>query len=140
MSASGTVVTLAGDAADEFDGVRVLVIDDSTTIRRGATAILQGAGCHVVTAVDGFAALAEIIETRPHIIFIDDLMPRLDGYQTCAVIKHNHAFKHVPVIVMANLDHHLDRVRGRMLGIDGYLTKPFDAAELLDAVRRHLAE
>jgi len=131
---------MARDMAHEFDGVRALIIDDSITIRRAATVILQRAGCEVATAADGFAAMAEIIETRPHIIFIDSLMPRLDGYQTCAVIKSNHTFQHVPVIIMSNLYHHLDRVRGRMLGIDGYLTKPFDNAELLGTVRRHLAE
>ena len=130
---------MSRDALHEFDGVRVLVIDDSITIRRAATAILERAGCDVVAAADGFAALAEIVEMRPHVILVDGLMPRLDGYQTCAVIRSNHKFRHVPVIIMSNLDHHLDRVRGGILGIDGYLTKPFDNAELLGTVRRHLA-
>jgi twitching motility two-component system response regulator PilG len=138
MPASGSVVNIAGDGTREFDGVRVLVIDDSTTIRRAATSILERVGCSVVSASDGFAALADIVEVQPDIIFVDSRMPRLDGYQTCAVIKQNVAFQHVPVIIMSNLDHHLDRVRGRMLGIDGYLTKPFGADELVYAVRRHL--
>lgn len=128
------------DAVNDLDGVRVLVIDDSITIRRAATAILRRAGCDVATVPDGFAALAEIIEMRPQVILVDSQMPRLDGYQTCAVIKSNYTFRHVPVILMSNLDRHLDRVRGGMLGIDGYLTKPFDNAELLGAVRRHLVE
>ena len=140
MPDAGTVVTMTRDADHEFDGVRVLVIDDSDTIRRAATAILRRVGCDVVTATDGFAALAEIIETRPHVILVDSVMPRLDGYQTCAVIKSNHIFRNVPVIIMNNLDRHLDRIRGGMLGIDGYLTKPFDNTELLGAVRRHLGE
>jgi twitching motility two-component system response regulator PilG len=140
MPDSGTVVTITRDAVHEFDGVRVLVIDDSDTIRRAATAILKRAGCDVATATDGFAALAEIVDMRPHVVFVDSLMPRLDGYQTCAVIRSNRKFQHVPVIIMSNLDHHLDRVRGGILGIDGYLTKPFDNAELLGTVRRHLAE
>lgn len=140
MPDTGTVVTMAREAGHEFDGVRVLVIDDSVTIRRAATAILRRAGCDVATATDGFSALAEIVESRPHVIFVDSQMPRLDGYQTCAVIKGNHAYRNVSVIIMSNLDNHLDRVRGGMLGIDGYLSKPFDNAELLDTVRRHLGE
>lgn len=124
--------------ADPLADVRVVLIDDSATIRGGARAVLGAAGCRVVTAADGFAALIHIVEHRPHVIFVDNHMPRLDGYQTCTLIKRNEHFRDVPVVLLTNLDHHVDRTRAHAAGIDGHLTKPFSGAELLDAVKRHL--
>ena len=122
---------------NEFQGVKVMVIDDSKTIRRTAETLLQKAGCEVITAVDGFSALAMITDHKPDIIFVDVMMPRLDGYQTCALIKHNHTFKKTPVIMLTSKDGLFDRARGRIVGSDQYLTKPFTRDELLDAVRNH---
>ena len=115
-----------------------MVIDDSKTIRRTAETLLQKAGCEVITAIDGFSALAMITDHKPDIIFVDVMMPRLDGYQTCALIKHNHTFKKTPVIMLTSKDGLFDRARGRIVGSDQYLTKPFTKDELLDAVRNHL--
>lgn len=123
----------------DFSDARILIIDDSSTIRDAAAGILGRAGCRVTTATDGFAALAEIVEHRPDLIFVDKLMPRLDGYQTCAVIRRNRNFQQTPLVLLINLEHqHLDKVRGAMLGINGYLAKPFTAQELLGCVGRHL--
>ena len=121
----------------EFQDIKVMVIDDSKTIRRTAETLLQKAGCEVITAVDGFSALAMITDHKPDIIFVDVMMPRLDGYQTCALIKHNHIFKKTPVIMLTSKDGLFDRARGRIVGSDQYLTKPFTKDELLDAVRNH---
>lgn len=121
----------------EFQNVKVMVIDDSKTIRRTAETLLQKAGCEVITAVDGFSALAMITDHKPDVIFVDVMMPRLDGYQTCALIKHNHTFKKTPVIMLTSKDGLFDRARGRIVGSDQYLTKPFTKDELLDAVRNH---
>jgi len=122
----------------EFQNVKVMVIDDSKTIRRTAESLLTKAGCEVITAIDGFSALAMITDHRPNIIFVDVMMPRLDGYQTCALIKHNHIFKSTPVIMLTSKDGLFDRARGRIVGSDQYLTKPFTKDELLDAVRTHV--
>ena len=105
--------------------LKVMVIDDSRTIRRTAQMLLGEAGCEVITASDGFDALAKIIDHQPQIIFVDVLMPRLDGYQTCAVIKHNSAFKDIPVILLSSRDGLFDKARGRVVGSDQFLTKPF---------------
>ena len=131
-------INQATESGGDLAGAKIVVIDDSGTICRAAKAVLGRVGCAVVTVADGFAALAEIIEHRPRLILVDSLMPRLDGYQTCAVIRRNPDFQHTPVVLLTNLDHHLDRVRGRMLGINGYLTKPFTGTELLDTVRRYI--
>ncbi|RKZ37923.1 MAG: response regulator [Gammaproteobacteria bacterium] len=131
-------------AADEgnnsFDGVKVMVIDDSKTIRRTAEMLLKKAGCEVVTAIDGFEALSRIVDHEPDIIFVDIMMPRLDGYQTCALIKRNRTFGKTPVIMLSSKDGLFDRARGRVVGSDEYLTKPFTRDELLDAIRRHVLE
>ncbi len=124
----------------EFQNVKVMVIDDSKTIRRTAETLLKKAGCEVITAIDGFSALAMITDHKPDIIFVDVMMPRLDGYQTCALIKHNHIFKKTPVIMLTSKDGLFDRARGRIVGSDQYLTKPFTKDELLDAVRQHVTE
>ncbi|MFN2309129.1 MAG: PleD family two-component system response regulator [Gammaproteobacteria bacterium] len=115
-----------------------MVIDDSKTIRRTAETLLKKAGCEVFTATDGFEALAKIADHRPDIIFVDIMMPRLDGYQTCALIKHNQTFKNTPVIMLSSKDGLFDRARGRIVGSEQYLTKPFAKEELLGAIKRHV--
>ncbi|MEO5566253.1 MAG: twitching motility response regulator PilG [Luteimonas sp.] len=119
-------------------GLRVMVIDDSKTIRRTAETLLKREGADVVTAMDGFEALAKIADQQPQIIFVDIMMPRLDGYQTCALIKNNQMFKSVPVIMLSSKDGLFDKARGRIVGSDQYVTKPFTREELLDAIRKHV--
>lgn len=123
---------------DGVTGLKVMVIDDSKTIRRTAETLLKKAGCEVFTATDGFEALAMIADHRPDIIFVDIMMPRLDGYQTCALIKHNQTFKNTPVIMLSSKDGLFDRARGRIVGSEQYLTKPFAKEELLGAIKRHV--
>lgn len=129
----------AADADPLFQGMRVMVIDDSKTIRRTAETLLKKVGCEVTTADDGFEALAKIADQRPHIIFVDIMMPRLDGYQTCSLIKRNQDFKKTPVIMLSSKDGLFDKARGRIVGSEEYLTKPFTKEELLGAIRRHVA-
>ena len=114
--------------------VKVMVIDDSNTIRRSAEIFLTQAGCQVVLAEDGFDALAKIADHQPKVIFCDIMMPRLDGYQTCSLIKKNARFKATPVIMLSSKDGLFDRARGRMVGSDQYLTKPFTKDSLLQTV------
>ncbi|MDS4012782.1 MAG: response regulator [Candidatus Accumulibacter sp.] len=111
-----------------------MVVDDSNTIRRSAEIFLVQAGCQVLLAEDGFDALAKIADHQPAVIFCDILMPRLDGYQTCALIKKNQRFRATPVIMLSSKDGLFDRARGRMVGSDHYLTKPFTKESLLKAV------
>lgn len=120
-------------------GLRVMVIDDSKTIRRTAETLLKKEGCDVQTAVDGFEALSKISDLKPQIIFVDIMMPRLDGYQTCALIKNNRQFRATPVIMLSSKDGLFDKARGRIVGAEQYLTKPFTRDELLEAIRRHAA-
>jgi len=119
-------------------GLRVMVIDDSKTIRRTAETLLVREGCEVVTATDGFEALSKIADQNPQIIFVDIMMPRLDGYQTCALIKNNQTFKSVPVIMLSSKDGLFDKARGRIVGSEQYLTKPFTREELLGAIRNYV--
>lgn len=119
-------------------GLKVMVIDDSKTIRRTAETLLKRVGCEVITAVDGFDALAKIADTRPDIIFVDIMMPRLDGYQTCALIKNNSAFRGTPVIMLSSKDGLFDKAKGRIVGSDQYLTKPFSKEELINAIKVHV--
>jgi twitching motility two-component system response regulator PilG len=121
-----------------LQGLKVLVIDDSKTIRKTAETLLKKEGCDVVTAVDGFEALSKIADHKPDIIFVDIMMPRLDGYQTCALIKHNQTFKTTPVIMLSSKDGLFDRARGRIVGSEQYLTKPFTKDELLGAIQNHV--
>ena len=114
--------------------VKVMAIDDSNTIRRSAEIFLVQAGCQVVLAEDGFDALAKIADHQPRVIFCDIMMPRLDGYQTCSLIKKNPRFKATPVIMLSSKDGLFDRARGRMVGSDQYLTKPFTKDSLLQTV------
>jgi twitching motility two-component system response regulator PilG len=123
-----------------FEDLKVMVIDDSKTIRRTAETLLKKVGCTVVTATDGFDALAKIADTRPDIIFVDIMMPRLDGYQTCALIKNNNEFKETPVIMLSSKDGLFDKAKGRIVGSDQYLTKPFSKNELLGAIQAHVSE
>jgi twitching motility two-component system response regulator PilG len=120
-------------------GLKVLLIDDSRTIRRSAETMLTREGCEVITATDGFEALALIHRHEPNLIFVDIMMPRLDGYQTCAIIKNNKRFQSVPVIMLTSKDGLFDKARGRIVGSDHYLTKPFTRDELLNAVRDQLS-
>ena len=124
------------DAAN-LAGVKVMVIDDSNTIRRSAEIFLVQAGCQVILAEDGFDALSKIADHAPDIIFCDIMMPRLDGYQTCALIKKNAKFSATPVIMLSSKDGLFDRARGRMVGSDEYLTKPFTKDSLLKTVGVH---
>ena len=126
---SQTAATAAATA-----GAKVLVIDDSNTIRRSAEIFLRQGGHEVVLAEDGFDALAKVNDHAPELIFCDILMPRLDGYQTCAIIKRNPRFAHVPVIMLSSKDGLFDKARGRMVGSEDYLTKPFTKEQLLRAV------
>ena len=126
------------DSAAAAPKARVLVIDDSNTIRRSAEIFLKQGGYEVFLAEDGFDALSKVNDHSPSLIFCDILMPRLDGYQTCAIIKRNARFADVPVIMLSSKDGLFDKARGRMVGSQDYLTKPFTKDQLLDAVRQHL--
>jgi len=120
---------------DQLSRIKVMVIDDSNTIRRSAEIFLKASGCQVILAEDGFDALAKISNEHPDLIFVDIMMPRLDGYQTCSLIKRNTRYKTTPVIMLSSKDGLFDRARGRMVGSDQYLTKPFTQETLLDAVQ-----
>lgn len=115
---------------------KVLVIDDSNTIRRSAEIFLKQGGHEVLLADDGFDALSKVNDFHPHIVFCDILMPRLDGYQTCAIIKRNARFSGVPVVMLSSKDGVFDKARGRMVGAQDYLTKPFTKDQLLQAVQQ----
>jgi twitching motility two-component system response regulator PilG len=123
----------------DIKGIKVMVIDDSNTIRKSAEIFLMQAGAQVVLAEDGFDALAKINDHQPDVVFCDILMPRLDGYQTCALIKKNPKFAGMPVIMLSSKDGLFDRARGRMVGSDEYLTKPFTKDSLLKTVAAHAA-
>lgn len=123
--------------ADGHAVTKVLVIDDSNTIRRSAEIFLKQGGYEVVLAEDGFDALSKVNDHEPNIIFCDILMPRLDGYQTCAIIKRNPRFARTPVIMLSSKDGLFDKARGRMVGSQDYLTKPFTKDQLLQAVAQH---
>jgi len=122
---------------EALKGVKVMIIDDSNTIRRSAEIFLSQAGCEVILAQDGFDALSKITDHDPDVVFVDIMMPRLDGYQTCSLIKRNAKYRATPVIMLSSKDGLFDRARGRMVGSDEYLTKPFTKDTLLTAVREH---
>ena len=122
----------------EFTGLKVMVIDDSKTIRRSAESLLQKAGCEVITADNGFEALPIISGQHPDIMFIDIMMPRLDGYQTCALVKNNPKYRDIPIIMLSSKDGLFDRAKGKVVGAEHYLTKPFTRDDLLGAIRTHL--
>jgi twitching motility two-component system response regulator PilG len=126
-----------GAAAVAGRNFRVMVIDDSKTIRRTAETLLKKEGFEVITATDGFEALSMIADHRPDLILLDVMMPRLDGYQTCALIKHHRVFRHTPVVMLSSKDGLFDRARGRVVGSDNYITKPFTREELLTVIEQH---
>lgn len=132
MDASQASASPAGGSS-----IKVLVIDDSNTIRRSAEIFLKQGGYEVLLAEDGFDALSKVNDHQPDLIFCDILMPRLDGYQTCAIIKRNAKFAEVPVIMLSSKDGLFDKARGRMVGSQDYLTKPFTKDQLLQAVEQH---
>jgi twitching motility two-component system response regulator PilG len=138
MFAAWRTPTVTGDSA-ALKGLKVLVIDDSKTIRRTAEMLLAREGCEVFTAIDGFDALAKLAEHHPDIVFVDIMMPRLDGYQTCALIKHSKDFRSIPVVMLSSKDGLFDRARGRIVGSEHYLTKPFTKDELLGAIQAQTA-
>jgi len=121
-----------------LNGLKILVVDDSKTIRRTAETLLSKEGCQVFTAIDGFDALSKIADHQPDLIFVDIMMPRLDGYETCSLIKHNKVFKKTPVIMLSSKDGLFDRARGRIVGSEQYLTKPFTKDELLGAISNQI--
>jgi len=129
-------VAASEDAGRVF---KVMVIDDSKTIRRTAETLLKKEGFEVITATDGFEALSMIADHQPDLILLDIMMPRLDGYQTCALIKHHKVFRHTPVVMLSSKDGLFDRARGRVVGSDNYITKPFTREELLSAIEQHTA-
>jgi twitching motility two-component system response regulator PilG len=129
---------VSNNAPRSLNGLKILVVDDSKTIRRTAETLLSKEGCQVFTAIDGFDALSKIADHQPDLIFVDIMMPRLDGYQTCSLIKHNKVFKETPVIMLSSKDGLFDRARGRIVGSEQYLTKPFTKDELLGAISNQI--
>ena len=123
-----------------LSSLKVMIIDDSKTIRKSAETLLSKEGCTVLTAEDGFEALSVIAVNKPDIIFVDIMMPRLDGYQTCTLIKNNRQFRDTPVIMLTSKDSIFDKARGRIVGSEEYLTKPFTRDDLLQAVSRHASD
>ena len=136
------ILTTAEDNKQRSSGSKrlvVLVVDDSATIRRAAETMLTNEGYEVICAENGFEALSKITRHHPDLIFVDIMMPRLDGYQTCAIIKNNSEFRDTPVVMLTSKDGLFDKARGRVVGSDQYLTKPFTREELLGAVKQHTA-
>jgi len=129
---------VSSSTARSLNGLKILVVDDSKTIRRTAETLLSKEGCQVFTAIDGFDALSKIADHQPDLIFVDIMMPRLDGYETCSLIKHNKMFRETPVIMLSSKDGLFDRARGRIVGSEQYLTKPFTKDELLGAISNQI--
>ncbi len=129
---------MSSNVSRSLSGLKILVVDDSKTIRRTAETLLTKEGCQVFTAIDGFDALSKIADHKPDLIFVDIMMPRLDGYETCSLIKHNKVFKQTPVIMLSSKDGLFDRARGRIVGSEQYLTKPFTKDELLGAISNQI--
>ena len=134
-----TIAINGHDATEDASALRILVVDDSATIRRSAESMLTSEGYDVVTAENGFEALSQVARHHPDLIFVDIMMPRLDGYQTCAIIKNNAEYRSTPVVMLTSKDGLFDQARGRVVGSDLYLTKPFTRDELLTAVKQHAA-
>jgi twitching motility two-component system response regulator PilG len=129
---------VSANASRSLSGLKILVVDDSKTIRRTAETLLTKEGCQVFTAIDGFDALSKIADHQPDLIFVDIMMPRLDGYETCSLIKHNKMFRETPVVMLSSKDGLFDRARGRIVGSEQYLTKPFTRDELLGAISNQI--
>lgn len=128
----------AESEANDTQAIKVMVVDDSVTIRRTAETLLKREGFTVITADDGFEALSKIVDSHPDIIFLDIMMPRLDGYQTCSVIKSNRTFKTTPVIMLSSKDGIFDKARGKLVGSEQFVTKPFTREDLLEAIQQHV--
>lgn len=128
------------DDVNILEGVKVMIIDDSNTIRRSAEIFLKTSGCEVILAEDGFEAMSKIVDNQPNIIFIDIVMPRLDGYQACMLIKKNPTYQSIPVIMLSSKDGLFDKAKGKIAGSDNYLTKPFTAEGLLSIIRKYAIE
>jgi len=139
MTASVNVPNALG-TSESASVVTILLVDDSKTIRRSASAYLSSAGYNVVTAIDGFDALSQVVAHRPALIFADIMMPRLDGYQACALIKNNADYRDIPVVMLSSKDGLFDKARARVVGSDAHLSKPFTSQSLLAAVEQHLSE
>jgi twitching motility two-component system response regulator PilG len=125
-----------GTGENTDSALRVMVVDDSVTIRRTAETLLKREGFTVITAEDGFQALSKIVDDRPDIVFLDIMMPRLDGYQTCSIVKNNSLFKDTPVIMLSSKDGIFDKARGKLVGSEQYVTKPFTKEDLLEAIHQ----
>ncbi len=125
-------------SSENFEGIKVVIIDDSRVIRKSAEVLLKKGGCEVITAEDGFEALSTVIEVKPNIIFIDIMMPRLDGYQTCALIKSNPAFKDIPIVHLTGQEGLLERARSKTVGAVHYMTKPFKREDLLNTIKTYV--
>ncbi len=119
--------------------VKVMIIDDSSTIRKSAEIFLKSSGCEVIMAEDGFEAMHKIVDNQPDIIFIDIVMPRLNGYQACMLIKKNPVYQSIPVIMLSSKDGLFDKAKGRIAGSDDYLTKPFSSKNLIDVIQKYVA-
>lgn len=132
-------MSAANQVHDQPTAATILVVDDSKTVRQSASGFLSELGWSVVTAVDGFDALAKVVDCRPALVFADIMMPRLDGYQTCALIKNNPDYRDTPVVMLSSKDGLFDRARGRVVGADDHLAKPFTREELKQAVAQQLA-
>ena len=128
----------SGSEESRAHTIKVMVVDDSATIRRTAETLLQREGYTVMTAEDGFEALPKIVDNRPDIIFLDIMMPRLDGYQTCAVIKNNSLFKGTPIVMLSSKDGVFDKARGKLAGSEQFVTKPFTKEDLLEAINQYV--
>jgi len=138
VSESASEAVAVGESTSRVS--KVMVIDDSKTIRRTAETLLKKEGFEVILATDGFEALSMIADHQPDLILLDIMMPRLDGYQTCALIKHHRVFRHTPVVMLSSKDGLFDRARGRVVGSDNYITKPFTREELLSVIEQHTAK
>jgi len=118
---------------------KILIVDDSKTILHKASKILEGAGYDVATAVDGFDAITKVTDHRPDLMFVDIMMPKIDGYQTCSLIKNNHHYRDLPVVMVSSKDGLFDRARGSIVGAEGYINKPFDESDLLGVAKKYLS-
>ena len=123
-----------------LSGIKAVLIDDSNTIRRSGEIFLTQAGCEVVLAEDGFDGLSKIVDHHPHVIFIDIMMPRLDGYQTCTLIRNSSEFKTTPIIMLTSKDSLFDRAQGRLVGSNMFLLKPFSKRSMVEAVIKHMQD
>ncbi len=119
-----------------LENIKVMVVDDSKTIRSTAQSLLKETGCHVVTAHDGFDALSVLVKEKPDVMFIDVMMPRLDGYETCSMIRSNELYKTLPIIMLSSKSSFCDKAKGDVVGANAYLTKPFAREELVDAISK----